>query len=112
MSSARLVPELYCSNIGRSLAFYVNVLGFSVRYSRPEERFAYLEREGAELMIEQSTDPFRNWVTGDLTPPFGRGINLQIQVTDITALLAAVTDAGHPLFLELEDRWYRRDEGE
>jgi len=39
MSSAKLVPELYCSNIERSLAFYVNVLGFSVRYARPEERF-------------------------------------------------------------------------
>lgn len=75
MSSARLVPELYCSSIERSLAFYVNVLGFSVRYSRPEERFAYLEREGAELMIEQPTAP---WLTGELTPPFGPGINLQM----------------------------------
>jgi len=109
VSSAKLVPELYCSNIEQSLAFYVSVLGFSVRYSRPEERFAYLEREGAELMLEQSTDP---WLTDELTPPFGRGINLQIEVSDIAALHAAVIKAGHPLFQELEDRWYRRDDGE
>jgi len=109
VSSAKLVPELYCSNIEQSLAFYVSVLGFSVRYSRPEERFAYLEREGAELMLEQSTDP---WLTDELTPPFGRGINLQIEVSDIAALHAAVIKAGYPLFQELEDRWYRRDDGE
>ena len=109
MSSAKLVPELYCSNIEQSLAFYVSVLGFSVRYSRPEERFAYLEREGAELMLEQSTDP---WLTDELTPPFGRGINLQVEVSDIAALRAAVIKAGHALFQELEDRWYRRDDGD
>jgi catechol 2,3-dioxygenase-like lactoylglutathione lyase family enzyme len=110
MQPAKLVPELYCSNFERSLAFYVELLGFAVRYARPEERFAYLDREGAELMIEQPIEPWRTWSTGDLLPPFGRGINLQIEVGDIAALRAAILQAGHPLFLELEDRWYRRDD--
>src|SRR6202165_2051347 len=47
---ARLVPELVCSNFAESLRFYTELLGFSVRYSRIDERFAYLERDGAELM--------------------------------------------------------------
>ncbi len=34
---ARLVPELIVTDIERSLAFYVGVLGFSVLYERPEE---------------------------------------------------------------------------
>jgi hypothetical protein len=55
----KLVPELYCSDFARSLKFYTGVLGFFVRYDRPEQRFAYLERDGAELMIEQTVDPGR-----------------------------------------------------
>ena len=46
--TARLVPELYCSHFDRTLQFYAEVLGFTVLYARPEERFAYLEREGAD----------------------------------------------------------------
>jgi lactoylglutathione lyase len=51
---AKLVPEFVCSNFAESLRFYIELLGFRVLYSRPEERFGYLERDGAELMIEQS----------------------------------------------------------
>lgn len=47
-----LVPELDVAVLVRSLAFYVGVLGFRVRYDRPEEQFAYLERQGAELMLQ------------------------------------------------------------
>jgi catechol 2,3-dioxygenase-like lactoylglutathione lyase family enzyme len=103
----RLVPELVCSDLARSLDFYVGVLGFAVVYERTEERFAYLEREGAELMLEQPTA--RRFVAGDLETPYGRGLNLQIEVSDVEALYKAVRAEGVRLFLELEDRWYRRD---
>lgn len=39
--------------------------------------------------------------------PFGRGLNLQIEVPAIAPLLAALAAAGHPLHLPPEDRWYR-----
>lgn len=103
----KLVPELICSDIERSLAFY-GMLGFVVLYARPEERFAYLEREGAELMIEQPTE--RNWTTAELAYPFGRGINFQIEVSDVRALCAMCERAGVALFLPLEDKWYRADD--
>jgi catechol 2,3-dioxygenase-like lactoylglutathione lyase family enzyme len=106
MAAARLVPELYCSDLERSVAFYVDILGFAVAYERPEERFAYLHREGAELMLEQPTG--RTFLTAALEHPYGRGINLQIEVADVTALYAAVQAAAWPVFLELETRWYRR----
>jgi uncharacterized glyoxalase superfamily protein PhnB len=76
---------------------------FSI-YARPEERFAYLDREGAQLMIEQPTG--RSFVDGTLAHPYGRGINLQIEVADVQQLYARVRDAGVSLFLALEDKWY------
>jgi catechol 2,3-dioxygenase-like lactoylglutathione lyase family enzyme len=105
MLEAPLVPELICSDFLHSLRFYTEVLGFAVRWSRPEERFAYLAREGAELMIEQPTD--RSFLAAELQHPYGRGMNLQIRVTDVAALYAAVQASAAPIYLPLEDKWYR-----
>lgn len=110
-----LVPELYCRDIGQSVAFYTGVLGFAVRYARPEEGFAYLEREGAELMLDAlaSPDPAsRTWLAGPPEPPFGRGINLQIRASDVDALHAAALAAGVTIFLPMEERWYRAGDRE
>jgi catechol 2,3-dioxygenase-like lactoylglutathione lyase family enzyme len=106
MTGPRIVPELYCSDFSRSLAFYTDVLGFVVRYSRVEERFAYLDLDGAELMIEQTVSPERTLVAGELVAPFGRGVNLQIDVDDVDALHTRVQAAGAHIFLPLEERWY------
>ena len=103
----RLIPELYCSDFARSLAFYTNVLGFGVRYARAEQRFAFLEREGAQIMIEQPGDGGRAWLTGALDHPYGRGVNLQIEVDDVASLHAAVEAAGCVVQVPLEDAWYR-----
>lgn len=110
MAGARLVPELICADFARSLAFYTELLGFTVRYARPEERFAYLEREGAELMIEQSVG--RAFLAAPLAYPYGRGVNFQIEAGDVAALYARVGDAGCPIHLPLEEKWYRRDREE
>jgi lactoylglutathione lyase len=109
---AKLVPELVCSNFPESHRFYTDLLGFRVLYSRPEERFAYLEREGAELMLEQSVGKDRLWPRAELAYPFGRGINFQIQVTDAERLYATVLAAGVAAYLPLEQRWYRRENDE
>ncbi|WP_429228778.1 bleomycin resistance protein [Inquilinus ginsengisoli] len=111
MTSPKLVPELYVSDIGRSRRFYTEVLGFAVLYDRPEERFAYLVREGAALMLDQPADPGRTWLAGPLEHPYGRGVNLQIEVGDIDPLHAAVL-AAEALLLPLEERWYRRSDAQ
>lgn len=110
MLGARLVPELYCSDIERSVSFYVELLGFLVRFARPEERFVYLDREGAEIMLEQPTT--RMFLSAELEHPYGRGVNFQIEVADVATLYARVKASPWPVFLELEDRWYRQDERE
>ncbi len=108
---ATLVPEIYISDYARSLAFYTGLLGFSVRYDRPEEGFAYLERDGAELMLDTIDGGTRSWITAPLETPFGRGVNFQIQVRDIATLHRAVLDAGVSLYLPLEDKRYRCGDG-
>jgi catechol 2,3-dioxygenase-like lactoylglutathione lyase family enzyme len=106
--SPRLVPELACTDLDLSLSFYTAILGFVIRYERPEERFAYLEREGAALMLTESTSP--RVVTASLEYPRGRGIHLQIAVDNIAALHAAVVAVGTPLYLTLQEKWYRRND--
>jgi len=100
-----LVPELYCSDIAGSLAFYTGVLGFAVRYARPEEGFAYLERGRLQVMLEAIAPD--SWITAPLEPPLGRGLNLQMEVADLAPIEAALAAAGWPLFRPPEERWYR-----
>jgi catechol 2,3-dioxygenase-like lactoylglutathione lyase family enzyme len=37
-----LVPELLVTDLHRSIEFWCGLCGFELRYSRPEEKFAYL----------------------------------------------------------------------
>ncbi len=108
MRLGKLVPELHCSDIETSLRFYTQVLGFSTLFSRPEERFAYLEREHAQIMVEQSVG--RTFVAGELEYPYGRGMNLMIEVSSVDELYSAVQLAGAPIYLAIEDKWYQANE--
>jgi catechol 2,3-dioxygenase-like lactoylglutathione lyase family enzyme len=108
----KLVPELICSNLDQSLQFYLGSLGFRILYARPEERFALVDRDGAEIMLEQPHTRDRLWPRAELRKPFGRGVNFEIHVSDIDKLHSTVVAAGIECFLQLEERWYRRDEQE
>lgn len=101
-----LVPELLVSDVTRSVDFWCHLCGFTINYERPDEGFAYLSLGSAHLMLEQQNIG-RNWVTGPLELPLGRGVNFQINVPDLDPILAALAVAGHPLFMPPETRWYR-----
>jgi catechol 2,3-dioxygenase-like lactoylglutathione lyase family enzyme len=108
-----LVPELAVSDWRRSRGFYCDLLGFEVAYDRPDEGFSYLTLGPVSLMIDQIN--LGRTFDGGHAPdayPFGRGLNLQIMVPDVAPMLARLSAAGWPLFLPLEDRWYRRDQTE
>jgi catechol 2,3-dioxygenase-like lactoylglutathione lyase family enzyme len=105
MEIAKLVPELYVSDIRASLAFYVGLLGFVVMFERVEERFAYLQREGAQIMMEQSTG--RVWLAGPLEAPYGRGVSFQIEAADVDSLYASVQASDAKIFMAMEEKWYR-----
>jgi catechol 2,3-dioxygenase-like lactoylglutathione lyase family enzyme len=103
---APLAPELVVSDLDESLAFWCGMLGFRIAYDRPEERFAYLDLAGAQLMLEERSETRRQWLTAGLSAPFGRGINFQVQVPDCEPALARLATAGWPLFGEPEEVWY------
>ncbi len=107
-----VVPELDVADLARSLSFYVDILGFSVRIERPEEQFAYLTRGPVHLMLEQADGPGRRFRTAPLEYPFGRGMNLQIEVPDVDQLHVQALRAGAAIHIPLEERWYRRGDDE
>ena len=106
MTEPALVPELLVSDVDESLVFWRDLCGFTVKYARPDEGFAYIVRGSAHVMLEQA-GVGRNWVTGPLEKPLGRGINLQIEVADIDPIVAALTAAGVDLFMAPETKTYR-----
>lgn len=99
-----MVPELDVTDLGISLDFWCNLLGFAVAYDRPQAKFAYLEREGAQIMLCQIN---HNWETGPLERPFGRGVNFQIATSSLDPILKALRAAGWPLYREPAEAWYR-----
>jgi catechol 2,3-dioxygenase-like lactoylglutathione lyase family enzyme len=99
-----LVPELSVSNLTHSRTFYVDTLGFKVEYERPANKFMYLSREGAQIMIEETN---WHWATGELEYPYGRGINFQFHSEDVNALVKILEVGGIPLFRPLKESWYR-----
>lgn len=101
-----LVPELLVTDVTESLAFWRDLCGFTVKYDRQDEGFAYVVCGSAHVMLEQA-GLGRNWITGALEKPFGRGINLQIEVADIDPIVAALTAAGVDLFMAPETKTYR-----
>ncbi|MCX8996381.1 VOC family protein [Rhizobiaceae bacterium BDR2-2] len=105
-----LVPELAVTDWQASRAFYCNLIGFTVLYERPEEGFSFLTLDQAELMIDQIGLGRTFAVDGaPLERPLGRGLNLQIRVPDVRTILPRLEAAGVPLYLPLEEKWYRRD---
>jgi catechol 2,3-dioxygenase-like lactoylglutathione lyase family enzyme len=106
MPQPPLTPELACFDFKLSLDFYTRALGFNILYQRPEEGFAMLEREGAQLMIDAIGEG-RTWAAGELQKPLGRGMNLQIETKDVDALYRKAKSANAPIFLEMEEKWYR-----
>ena len=99
-----MVPELSVSGFSKSLNFYCEILGFKVRSQRKSPDFVYLEFERVQIMLEQIHD--NAWVTGVLESPLGRGINFQIELSDIAPVYDRLQVAKIPLFREQKDTWY------
>lgn len=106
---AVVVPELLISNLPRSLVFWVDICGFEIAYRRETEGFVYLDLDGAQFMLEEMRGG-NYWLTGPLQSPLGRGINFEIGVNAVEPVLERLKAAGVPLFREVQEAWYRRDE--
>ena len=101
-----LVPELGVTNIHASKAFWVDILGFNIKFERPEDNFIYLSLEGADIMLDQINKDI-SWLTGVLEPPLGRGMNLEITLNEIEPILQRLKQANYNLWREPKEEWYR-----
>lgn len=115
-SRPALVPEFYVRNLERSLSFYLDGLGFAVDYARPEEGFAAIYLGSAHLMLEQARDLQQatpedlargHYRTADLQAPFGRGLNVEIQVGDLDGIHRRLLAHGDGALLAPHARSYR-----
>ncbi|MHB1709912.1 MAG: VOC family protein [Acidimicrobiales bacterium] len=62
-------------------------------------------------MIQEANGPGRRLRTASLQCPFGRGINLEIEVDGVDAVHERMTVAGHEVIVPIEERWYGTAEG-
>ena len=106
MKFNKLIPELKVSNFKKSFDFYTKVVGFKLKYERPESKFAFLSFQGSQIMLEEVND---YWKTGDLEYPFGRGIHLQMRVKSIKPILESLNKNKYKLFIKAHEKWYRKD---
>lgn len=110
-TSNQLIPELSVTNLEKSLDFYTKILEFSVAYQRSEEGFAFITLGEAQIMLDE-IGKGRTWKTGEFSKPLGRGINFQIRVDDLDAILERLKKNNIKLFLEPEEKWYRKNDHE
>ena len=98
-----LIPELTVSDIEASRKFYVDILGFRIEYERPENKFIFILLEGSQIMLEQENG---HWNTGSLEYPYGRGINLEMTVSDTESMYRNIIEKGINPFRELSTDRY------
>ena len=98
-----LIPELSVKNFDRSINFYVNILGFKIEYARENDKFAMISINSSQIMIEEING---YWETGKLEYPFGRGINIQIEVNNVETMAGKLNKNNIKLFREIEENWY------
>ena len=101
-----LIPELSVLNINKSIYFYLNILLFKLEYERKDDKFALLSLGDSQIMVEEING---HWETGDLSYPFGRGINFQITVDCIDKLYKNIKINDYPIKVEIQENWYKAD---
>lgn len=111
LSFNTLIPEFSVFDCEKTVDFYTNILGFTIAYQRTDEGFAFLRLGNAQIMVDQ-IGKGRTWQTGEFKYPLGIGINLQIDVPDLTPIQKSLTKNKIQLFLEPEEKWYRVDDHE
>lgn len=102
-----LIPELSVSNFDNSIKFYRDIVGFSLEFERPENKFAFLSIEGSQIMIEQQNG---QWDTGLLEYPYGRGINFAIKISSLAGIIESLQANNYPIKLGPKENWYRQGE--
>ena len=103
MNYNAVIPEFMVSNIEKSRSFYCDLLGFTIEYERPEEKFLFLSLEECQLMLEEGA---KNELA-KLSYPFGRGVNISFGIKDVPSLYQKLLEADYPIHRPLTKREFR-----
>ena len=98
-----VIPEFMVSNIEKSRSFYCDLLGFTIEYERPEEKFLFLSLEDCQLMLEEGAKD----ELAKLSYPFGRGVNISFGIKDVPSLYQKLLEADYPIHRPLTKREFR-----
>jgi len=102
-----LLPELYISNFGISLRFYVDIIGFKLEYKRDNPKFGFLSYQGSQLMIQELASGEKE--SEKMEKPFGRGINFQIETKSTQTIIDSLTKNNYATKRGIKDNWYREN---
>mgnify|MGYP000888932616 FL=1 len=103
MNYNAVIPEFMVSNIEKSRSFYCDLLGFTIEYERPEEKFLFLSLEDCQLMLEEGAKD----ELAKLSYPFGRGVNISFGIKNVPSLYQKLLEADYPIHRPLTKREFR-----
>ena len=113
MRFSDVTPNLIVASVERSLAFYRDVLGFSLVTTVPEAppfAFAWMQRDAVSVFLN-GLDAVRDDHSGLAARQIGGTATLYVVVEDATtadgvdALLASIGNRA-PVMMELKDQFY------
>ena len=107
MKLTGLTPNVFTSDLHRSLEFYRGVLGFAVTVTVPDAApfvFAWLQRDGVSVFLNdleaaRHEDPNVPFVVGQ------SGISMFIHLEGVEELWSQVKDRA-PVVMPLKQQWY------
>ena len=109
MNWNQMIPEFDVFSLEESLNFYTKLIGFHIEYDRKEDKFAFLQLENVQIMLQEIDIENNKWGTGKLEYPLGVGINFQIEVPNIDEIYNKLKKVNYKIFVEIEDNWYRKE---
>ena len=102
---AKLVSELLVEDLGESLDFWREALGFEIAYQRHEEKFVYLENpDGAQIMLCERSGI---WESAPMERPYGRGVMFQIYLSAIDPIISRLQGLRVPIYAGPREVWRR-----
>ena len=103
----KLTPNIVVADVKRSIAFYRDVLGFTVQTTVPDASpyvFAIVQSGGVEIFLN-APDPALAEYPALKQRPIGGTLTLFIQVDDVRAAHEALKDRV-TIVMPLEKKWY------
>lgn len=105
----QMIPEFDVFNLNKTLDFYIRLIGFNMVYDRKEDKFAFLQLEKIQIMLQEFDFEDNKWRIGKMEYPLGRGINFQMEVENIDEIYNKLRNDNYSIFVTMKENWYRQD---